>query len=1732
MPSLSVCMMVQNAEKTLAIGLESVAGIYDELIIVDGGSTDSTCEIALKYGAKIIHSPWPNNYGQQRNVYLKVVKTDWIFVIDSDEFIDLKTLDYLANLKKGNITPETDNFWIPRKWISPTSKNHYITSQPHYPDWQRRLFLNQDNLYYQGIVNEQINGLQSYGKGLENLVIYHLDLFINSEEKRKEKIRRYSNSDPRDGARHFYLPVVENLSLAEINYNDLLPSVQQLIDQLPKVDQETRLSVGLTTSTLENSGLNQIIPPEIKNDEFDQAIQFFSQLPDIKTVLEIGSSSGEGSTSAFVKGLLKNPNQPTLFCLEVSQTRFRELQNRYANYDFVKCYNLSSVGRDQFPDREQITNFYQNTQTALNHYPLAEVLRWLEQDIEYVKNAGVGDRGIAKIKAENQIDYFDLVLIDGSEFTGNLEFEEIYGAKYILLDDINTFKNYQNHQKLINDRNYKLVCRNTSLRHGYAVFKKIIISSITQIPDSYQSISHFVEQVEGFMIPGQEEFLFNKVKSLPDDAVIVEIGSFKGRSTVAMGYACWGTNRKIYCIDTWDGNEEDFFERGFWEIWWDSIKANNLEKYVTPLRGFSHNILNNWQNLTNNQAIDFIFIDGSHQYIDVLKDFVLSFPFVKQGGWMAFHDVIDTWPGPEKVWHEIAKLYLINHQYSSTLACGQKIADNLPSNLLEDSPADLFSTVTMSRLEQDSAIISRNDQQIRKILFSVGVGKLASDFQRFTSPRFKEYAEYHGFEYHEITKYESIPNHPQPHWIKIDYVLKLLETLNPGDLIAWIDADVAIVRGDIQLNTSKSLAFAKDSWSVINTGVWVAKVNEFSKRFFTAVFNRTDCDNHKWQDNLAVLKVIEELSLEEIEEHIEILPNCLNVTVVKGELPQYDQHLDNPCLEAIRFRHFAGGQPWFEKYFAQPIIFDKITDDNLPIHFFTIVLNGKPFIDYHIDIFQQLPFKWHWHIVEGVADLKHDTSWSLSQGGKISDRLHNQGKSNDGTTEYLDKLAQLYPENITIYRKPNGVFWDGKREMTNEPLFNIKEECLLWQIDADELWRVQQICQVRQLFIEHPDKTAAYYWCWFFVGQNLVITTRNCYGETPQIEWLRTWRYKPGYVWFSHEPPRLVRPLSNGQWQDIASINPFLHSETEKYGLVFQHFAYVTEKQLQFKQFYYGYQNAVSEWQLLQKQTHFPVLLNQYFSWVMPRDYATVNKAESFGLKPIAKFNAEANQWYFITSDQLPKQPNNYPNITPKIIIDGVFFQLYKAGVARIWQSLLKEWVDSGFAKYILFLDREGTAPKIPGINYKLIPGYGYYQAERDREMLQAISDEEKADVFISTYYTTPQSTPSVFMAYDMLPEVMGWDLNHPMWREKYRSINQASAYLAISENTARDLVKFVPEIDLNSITIAYCGVNRNLSPATDQEINNFQAKYGISKPYFLLVSIGDGGQATIQGYKNTILFFQAFANLPTKKGFEIICTGDGKLDESIREYTTGSIVHLLQLSDQELRLAYAGAVALIYPSKYEGFGLPIIEAMACNCPVITSPNASIPEVAGNAVLYVDSNDIEGMTNALCEVEKPAVRQSLIAAGREQVQKFSWGKMAEIVSKVFIDVTLQNLNLKEINLIIFPNWSASEDELSAELGLLLESLLEHKDREKITLLIETSAITEEDANLFLAGVTMNLMMSQDVDITDELSIAIVGEMTEIQWSALLPKLSGRIPLTNENKKIIERVKAHTLPLWY
>lgn len=173
--------------------------------------------------------------------------------------------------------------------------------------------------------------------------------------------------------------------------------------------------------------------------------------------------------------------------------------------------------------------------------------------------------------------------------------------------------------------------------------------------------------IEGWLeSPVQERWLFNRVRSLPETAAIVEIGSFKGRSTASLASACRGTQRRVIAIDLFDGSQRPSRQEYF-----DEFKANikrcGLEAFVTPIRGDSAVIGQTWRN-----PIDFIFIDGAHDYAGVRADFENFFPHVVPGGTLAFHDVHPNWPDVVRVWQEVAQPSLAHTGRCGSIAFGIK----------------------------------------------------------------------------------------------------------------------------------------------------------------------------------------------------------------------------------------------------------------------------------------------------------------------------------------------------------------------------------------------------------------------------------------------------------------------------------------------------------------------------------------------------------------------------------------------------------------------------------------------------------------------------------------------------------------------------------------------------------------------------------------------------------------------------------------------------------------------------------------------------------------------------------------------------------------------------------------------------------------------------------------------------------------------------------------------------
>ena len=125
------------------------------------------------------------------------------------------------------------------------------------------------------------------------------------------------------------------------------------------------------------------------------------------------------------------------------------------------------------------------------------------------------------------------------------------------------------------------------------------------------------------------------------------------------------------------------------------------------------------------------------------------------------------------------------------------------------------------------------------------------------------------------------------------------------------------------------------------------------------------------------------------------------------------------------------------------------------------------------------------------------------------------------------------------------------------------------------------------------------------------------------------------------------------------------------------------------------------------------------------------------------------------------------------------------------------------------------------------------------------------------------------------------------------------------------------------------------------------------------------------------------------------------------------------------------------------------------------------------------------------------------------------------------------LKLSEINLIVFPNWSAPEETLCLELAKAIQAVATHLDKTRITLLIDTSNVSDEEANLVISSITMELLLEQELDVSEGPEICLIGDLKEYEWAALLRRVRARIVLEveAENKQAIAQAKAENLPLW-
>ena len=225
-----------------------------------------------------------------------------------------------------------------------------------------------------------------------------------------------------------------------------------------------------------------------------------------------------------------------------------------------------------------------------------------------------------------------------------------------------------------------------------------------------------------------------------------------------------------------------------------------------------------------------------------------------------------------------------------------------------------------------------------------------------------------------------------------------------------------------------------------------------------------------------------------------------------------------------------------------------------------------------------------------------------------------------------------------------------------------------------------------------------------------------------------------------------------------------------------------------------------------------------------------------------------------------------------------------------------------------------------------------------------------------------------------------------------------AAHLLADSAATRRDLVeKYQAKSD--KITVAYPGLDPSVRRVDDpNEIARVKAKYHIDCDYVLYLG-------TIQPRKNLQRLITAFLQLPTSN-FQLLMAGKpGWYSKQLLQYANDRVKFIGYVDAADKNALLSGATAFVFPSLYEGFGFPVLEAMACGVPVLCSNTSSLPEVAGDAAMLINPLEVEDIARGLSEItSNEDLRRKLIELGDQQAKRFTWQACADVALNVFENV--------------------------------------------------------------------------------------------------------------------------------
>ena len=328
-----------------------------------------------------------------------------------------------------------------------------------------------------------------------------------------------------------------------------------------------------------------------------------------------------------------------------------------------------------------------------------------------------------------------------------------------------------------------------------------------------------------------------------------------------------------------------------------------------------------------------------------------------------------------------------------------------------------------------------------------------------------------------------------------------------------------------------------------------------------------------------------------------------------------------------------------------------------------------------------------------------------------------------------------------------------------------------------------------------------------------------------------------------------------------------------------------------------------------------------------------------------------------------------------KIIYDDIIYSLQHSGGISLYWSMLETYINQDIQ--LLYKNHEKNIFFPTLSNAKIIKNKNIVFFERFRN----ISLQEKLPfVFHSSYYRycINKNAINITTVHDFIHEYFRKDIKSILFSiQKKKTIFKSIGLICNSENTKKDLQKMYPDYK-GIIKVIYLGLSKDYINLNIPRKNNI---------------IFIGGRSGYKNFKYAVKIVQKLNN------FILQIISGGKLSKKevmyLQENIPNKFEYYSALSNKELNIKYNEAKFLLYPSLYEGFGVPIVEAQAAGCPVVCCNVSSLPEVAGNAAVYISGKNIEEDIEEINKLNKKEYYYNVIEKGLENCKRFSWKKCAE-----------------------------------------------------------------------------------------------------------------------------------------